>query len=274
MSNRPHAGTTDRRCRASTTRRQLLSAIGGGALGGACAYGFESTLSDTPDRKTLASDHEVRIGDRTANVQVAVPKAHYQRVVDADHSFAETFLAARRQPYLTTVTAELAERAPDRASAIRAAQSLAVRIAYATDEESTEQFEFIRYPAETLVHGCGDCEDKAILLAGLLSRPPLDCRTALLIVPGHCATLVAREDVSRELIAADPLLVTLGGTDYVYFEAVERIQPGRAALDYGDRPEVAAYDGHWTVLNVEVLLKWGWEALDRHGFDLVSAVIG
>jgi hypothetical protein len=192
--------------------------------------------------------------------------------LDAEHSISETFAAAKRQSYLTPVMAEIAQRTPDRASAIRAAQSLTARITYITDEASTGEFEYVRYPAETLVHECGDCEDKAILLAGLLSRPPLDCQTALLIVPHHCATLVAREDVPSELLAADAISVTLGGMKYVYLEAVGTVRAGQAARDYGSRPHVAAYDGRWTVLDTGVLLDWAEKAVGRRGLDIVGDV--
>ena len=271
MSNQSHAGATPPRSGQTSTRRRFLVALGSGVLGGTYASG--KRLAESQDDAVRTSDIKVRIDAEMAHVEVAVPEAHYQRVVDAEHSFSTTFAAAQHQPYLTPVTADLAKRAPDRASAMRAAQSLAARVTYATDEASTGEFEFVRYPAETLVDGCGDCEDKAILLAGLLSRPPLDCRTALFIVPNHCATLVARADLPPNLLAAEPVSVTLGGTVYVYVEAVEAVQPGRTARDYGDRPHMAAYDGHWTVLNADALLDWGRETFDQHGTDLVDAAI-
>ena len=273
MFTQPDAGTTHRARRQTNTRRQFLAALGVGSLVGPAWYASENSSAESRDDAMLTSDHEVRIDGRTTEVQIAVPKARYQRVTDAEHSFSKGFAAAQRQSYLAAVTADIAARTADRASAIRAVQSLAARITYVTDKEATGEVEFVRYPAETLVDGCGDCEDKAILLAGLLGRPPLDCRTALLVVPNHCTTLAARDDLPRELLAPDPLSVTLGDTEYVYVEAVETVQPGRAARDYGDLPHVAAYDGNWTVLNAEALFEWAREMSNRRGLDLVRSAI-
>lgn len=270
MSNHSHPGTSRQTRRQTSTRRQFLAALSVGSVW----YASENSPAEPRDESALTGAHEVRIDGRPTEVQVAVPTARYQRVTDAEHSFSATFAAARRQSYLAPVAADIASRAKDRASGILAVQSLAAQITYVSDEKATGQFEFVRYPAETLVDGCGDCEDKAILLAGLLSRPPFDCRTGLLVVPGHCATLVARDDLPRQLIGADPVSVTLGSTDYVYVEAVEAVRPGKAASDYGDRVHVAAYDGRWTVLNAGALLGWTRELFDRHGLDLVGDTIG
>jgi len=273
MFNQSDTGTTRRARRQTNTRRQFLAALGAGSLAGPAWDTHEQSPAEPRDEAMRTSDHEIRIDGRTTELRIAVPEARYQRVAEAEHSFSRGFAAAKHQSYLAPVVTGITERASDRASAIRAAQSLSTRITYVTDKNATGEVEFVRYPAETLVDGCGDCEDKAILLAGLLSRPPLDCRTALLVVPGHCATLAAREDVPRELIAPDPVAVTLDETEYVYVEAVESVQPGRAARDYGDLPHVAAYDGRWTVLDADALLTWSRELFDQYGHAFVRDVI-
>lgn len=47
-------------------------------------------------------------------------------------------------------------------------------IPYENDLSSTGQIEYPKYPAETLYDYCGDCEDKAILLAGILRECGFD----------------------------------------------------------------------------------------------------
>lgn len=56
-------------------------------------------------------------------------------------------------------------------------------------EYKTEEGEYPRYPVETVLDGGGDCEDTAILLAGLLDRTGVDC--ILLSPPRHMAVGVA-----------------------------------------------------------------------------------
>lgn len=269
MSDQSSAATTDRAHELTSTRRQFMAALGLGAVEGSTGRAIGRIRTETQTDTSLSLDYDVSIDGQYTQITVAVPEAAYRQKTTADHSFGWAYTAAQREAYLTPVTRELSRRATDRASAIRAAQSLAAAITYASDRSSTGQVEFVRYPAETLAEDCGDCEDKAILLAGLLSRPPLSCRTALLVVYQHCAALVARADLPREMLPQDPLSVTLDGTEFVYVEAVESVRPGTATADYATRPRVAAYDGQWTVLNAQVLLEWARGAVDRRGLDLV-----
>lgn len=257
---------------APQTRREFLAVLGAGTVTKVAGGSDGHSLAGSGSDESLTTSHAVRIDDRRTELSVEVPRARYRATTAAAHSFSKAFAASHDQPYLGPVTADLAARTSDRAGAIRAAQSLTASIEYMTDEASTGSVEFVRYPAETLVAGLGDCEDVAILLAGLLGRSPLDCRTALLVVPGHCATLVARADLPAELISTDPVTVALGGTEYVYAEAVRPIPFGRAAKDYGSRPHVAVYNDRWIVLDADVLVEWGREEFDRRGLDLVGAV--
>jgi hypothetical protein len=78
----------------------------------------------------------------------------------------------------------------------------------------------------------------------------------------HCATLVARSDLPPGLVAT-PLTVTLGGTEFVYVEAVERVSPGEWARDYGERPILAAYRDRWHLVDAGAVLDATVTALDR-----------
>jgi len=63
-----------------------------------------------------------------------------------------------------------------------------------------------RFPVETLVDGTGDCDDKSLLLAGLLEREGYD--TALLLfIPEHHMAVGVRDDGAR-----------YGDTGYLYVE--------------------------------------------------------
>ncbi len=273
MSDQPHAVTTDRARTQTSTRRQFLAALGLGVVEGSSGGALRRVRPFERDSTPIYTDHELRIDDRGTRITVAVPEATYRQKTTSDHSFGWAYAAAQCEAYLTDVTRQLAQRATDRASTIRAAQSLTAAVTYVSDRASTGQVEFVRYPAETLINDRGDCEDKAILLAGLLCRPPLSCRTALVVVRQHCATLVARADLPETMVPGDPLSVTLEGTEFVYVEAVESVRPGTAAADYADRPRVAAYDGQWTVLNAKALVEWARSAVDRRGLDLLADAV-
>lgn len=65
-------------------------------------------------------------------------------------------------------------------------------ISYALDEDTTPSPEWPRYPIETLMDECGDCEDDVILAAAILKR--LGFEVALLYYPGHCALGLAGAD--------------------------------------------------------------------------------
>ncbi len=74
---------------------------------------------------------------------------------------------------------------------------------YAYDSDTKGVDEYLRYPIETLVDGCGDCEDKVALLAALLYEMNIDF--VLLVFPEHLALGVRCDGVetSRYLLFRD-----------------------------------------------------------------------
>lgn len=56
---------------------------------------------------------------------------------------------------------------------------------YSYDSTSKGRDEYVRYPVETLVDGCGDCEDKSVLLAAILYE--MNIGFVLLMSPDHIA---------------------------------------------------------------------------------------
>jgi len=65
-------------------------------------------------------------------------------------------------------------------------------IKYVNDRDSTGQDEFQKYPLETLYSENGDCEDSALLLAGILRE--LGYGTCLLHLPHHVAVGIMGDD--------------------------------------------------------------------------------
>jgi len=77
---------------------------------------------------------------------------------------------------------------------INLALSFVQSLKYAYDSDSKGVDEYVRYPVETLVDGCGDCEDKVALLTALLYEMNVDF--ILLALPEHIAVGVHCDGVT------------------------------------------------------------------------------
>ncbi|HOI58543.1 MULTISPECIES: hypothetical protein [unclassified Methanoculleus] len=92
--------------------------------------------------------------------------------------------------------------------------------------------EYPRYPVETLVDGKGDCEDAAILMAGLLDV--LDYDAVLLRYPDHMAIGIRMEGFNPYYAKYTPRYFVHEGKHYYYLEGTgfvaENVTPGSPAL--------------------------------------------
>ena len=107
------------------------------------------------------------------------------------------------------------------------ALSFVQSLPYAYDSATKGTDEYLRYPIETLVDGCGDCEDKVALLAALLYE--MDVDFILLVLPEHMAVGVHCDGVeaNRYLLFRDKR--------YYYMETtMEGWQMGQIPEDYYD----------------------------------------
>ncbi|GGL59016.1 hypothetical protein GCM10009039_16570 [Halocalculus aciditolerans] len=183
---------------------------------------------------------------------------------DVKRTVPAAFEAAQRGDVVGRVARTLATVAPaattDATAAVRAAQSLAVSVPFETDAASSGRAEYVRYAAETLADAVGDCEDKAILLAGVLSRAPFAVDPVLFFLPGHAAVGVPRSAVDVD--AADPRVVSVRGREYVYVESVAASPLGEVTREYRDGPVMAAYDGQWAVVDAAAFVGQARRAFD------------
>lgn len=263
---------------ASNVRRRgflatLLTGITGGVAG--CAgNGREDSPSveDEPSQPAIRQYSAV-IDEKTEPVQVAIPESASRTAREGEPTVPTAVDAARSAEFLDSVARSITDRASSPVDALRAAQSFAAEIDYATDRDSTGSTEYIRKPAETLVDGKGDCDDKAVLLMGLLSRPPFNYRTGLITPFGHCAVLVARSDLPPGIDLQDPLTVQLDDIEYIYLESVAQTPPGQWARDYGERPLLAAYTDRWYLLDLEAVLESSRYALENDAFGLARRYV-
>ena len=91
-------------------------------------------------------------------------------------------------------------------------------VPYGTDENTTGQPNYPRYPDETLVDGVGDCKDHSTLYASLMASPEINMSVVLLeLTPpppgdvGHMAVGLLGNGYTGTYVEQD-------GKDYFYCE--------------------------------------------------------
>lgn len=86
---------------------------------------------------------------------------------------------------IRTLADDLNNRGTTEKENVDLAMTFVQSLPYAFDSTTKGTDEYLRYPIETLVDGCGDCEDKVALLAALLYE--MDVDFILLVLPEHMA---------------------------------------------------------------------------------------
>lgn len=111
----------------------------------------------------------------------------------------------------------------------------AIRYAEDLSPITNQIIEYPKYPLETLLEQCGDCEDQAILLAALLKR--MGYSVALLVFPTHVALGIAGFDHVRGTYVTDPM----SGMHYLYTETTaSQWLPGEIPSEF--QPDLARGD--------------------------------
>ena len=95
--------------------------------------------------------------------------------------------------------------------------SFVQNVPYGTDENTTGQVNFPRYPDETLVDGIGDCKDHSTLYVSLMESPAINVAMVLLelteagVSVGHMATGILATGYTGTYVPYD-------GSNYFYCE--------------------------------------------------------
>ena len=105
-------------------------------------------------------------------------------------------LSEHDRPVMQALANEFSRNAATDLERIDLALAFVQSLPYAHDADSKGADEYVRYPIETLVDGCGDCEDKVALLTALLYE--MDVDFVLLILPEHMAIGVHCDGVESE----------------------------------------------------------------------------
>lgn len=175
-------------------------------------------------------------------LQFEIEQSAYHAATQRSLGYRSAFEAAQQNPCARNLAADL--DAAESTSQISADLSLDIKrfdravefvrsIQYLPDYESRSLPDYHRAVEETLVDGCGDCKDHTYLLAGVLSQPPFEFRTAMVFVPNH---MLLGVDLS-DLPAAYADAPTLSDTNYVAVESVAAQPIG----DYEGGPILAIY---------------------------------
>lgn len=223
-------------------RRVFLSAVGAagtGALGLASVgadvrshlgslpqLGRTGPTGSTEDREPGAGDepaltrrYPVVVDGRSETLPVRLPRALYEAY--ANRPRHDRYLAyatdSRNAAVVDRVVASIGALAGEdatRPTVRRAATRFVQDLSYVRDRE-IGYAEYPKYPVETLVEGAGDCEDTAILLAGLLDSLGFDAALLILWEADHMAVGIAGPP------GVDGTGYPHDGSVYYYLESVE-----------------------------------------------------
>ena len=170
--------------------------------------------------------------------------AYHFRIEDAETpvNFYSFILSDYDRPFIRELAYRFSEKALTDFDKVNLAMTFVQSFPYAFDDDSKGEEEYVRYPIETLVDGCGDCEDKVVLLASLLYEMDIDF--ILLSLPEHLALAVCCEGVVAERY------VSFQNKKYYYIETtMEGWQIGHVPPDYAfAEVEVYPYEASPTLL--------------------------
>lgn len=211
-------------------------------------------------RRESSADFELvyrwTLDDRPWQLRITVPKRAVRSATARSRSIPRCYRGALTSSVTDTVAERLAEDLSTIESAwerLRVVARLVQSRRYRTDRSATGQVEYPKYVAETLVENGGDCEDVAVLLAGLLSELSADYEPVLVFFHDHVGVGVdpaAVGNLAEE--AVDPLL-TAGGQSYLFVDATTTLPAGTVPEPYENRDVLAVYDGGWRYVDVEAV---------------------
>lgn len=105
-------------------------------------------------------------------------------------------LSEHDRPVMQALANEFSHNAATDMDKISLALTFVQSLPYAHDTDSKGTDEYVRFPIETLVDGCGDCEDKVALLTALLYEMDIDF--VLLVLREHMAICVHCDGIEAE----------------------------------------------------------------------------
>lgn len=187
---------------------------------------------------------------RCWEIEFTLDREEYKTAADRSWGYLTAFSAARSNHHAKRVGELLDAATPARhpiskpvtaAERVERALTFVTGLEYAVDPKSKSTVEYHRTPEETLVDGRGDCKDLTYLMAGILSQPPFNYRTAMVILPEHMLLGVHSDDLPSEYED----MPTLPGDEYVAIETTTNREIG----SYRDEPVLAIYNAGFVYTN-------------------------
>ena len=131
--------------------------------------------TQTPSDEYIEKNYKWDYGGYTWTYTSYIPRnqyLYYKNLARKPYNYQE-YLSNTYNRQLTSNIANLIveegmEKGFSKDQCVLMAVSFVQSIPYKTDKESTGMDEYYKYPIETLVDGCGDCEDSAILTAAIV----------------------------------------------------------------------------------------------------------
>ena len=180
---------------------------------------------------------------RCWEVEFDIDRETYRTAADRSWGYLTAFSAARTNQHAKRVGESVDTATPicqliyeplTAAERLERAVAFVRGLEYAVDPDSKSTVEYHRTPEETLIDGRGDCKDLTYLMAGILSQPPFNYRTAMVILPEHMLLGVDSDNLPSEYDDVP----TLPGDEYVAIESTAN----RAIGTYRDEPVLAIYN--------------------------------
>lgn len=202
------------------------------------------------------------LGGREWRLEFPIERSVYREAANEVHGYLSGFEASKASVYAerltealvgASTTGENVQQSLSESAQLKRAIGLVHSYEYATDMESTGAADYVRTVEETLVDGCGDCEDLTYLLVGMLSQPAFGYRTAMVFLPGHILAGVHKNDLPATY--AD--VPTLPGGTYVAIECTT----SRPIGNFRDEPVLAVYRNGVEYIDQSAIVNTGWDFL-------------
>ena len=148
-------------------------------------------IPTTSTSGTIDKQYVWEYGDYTWTTDVSIQKSTYSkyRSLSRTNDFNTYVSDANNREIVRSIANSIVEAGDECGYVgdehVLMAVAFVQSIPYRTDIESSGRNEYYKYPVETLVDGCGDCEDSAILTAAIIRE--LGYGAVLLVFDNHVA---------------------------------------------------------------------------------------